>query len=84
MAAAILRLAKYGDGWMYLNHGPGDDALRDFDTLRKAWAKEDRGGEPELCVRLSAGSGTPEDWRRSVAAHLQAMIRYHEAVGDLF
>lgn len=110
----IRRLAKYGDGWMYLNHPPGDDALRDFDTLRAEWIKNGRSGEPELCVRLSAGAGTPEEWRRTikfwqangvthftlhnaysrneftriegrtVTAHLQAMIRYHEAVADLF
>ncbi len=112
--ATIRRLAKYGDGWMYLNHGPGDDALRDFDMLRSAWAKEGRSGGPGLCVRLSAGTGTPDDWRqtvrfwqkagvthftlhnafsrggftriegRSVPAHLEAMIHYHQAVADLF
>jgi probable F420-dependent oxidoreductase len=112
--ATIRRLATYGDGWMYLNHPPGDDALRDFDTVRQAWAKQGRHGEPELCVRLSAGVGTPDDWRRtikfwqdagvtyftlhnaysrneftriegrSVSAHLEAMIRYHAAVADLF
>ncbi len=110
----IRRLAKYGDGWMYLNHPPGDAALRDFDTLRVAWAKEGRSGEPGLSVRVSAGSGTPDDWRRTiefwkangvtyftlanayarndftriegrtVSAHLDAMIRYHAAVADLF
>ena len=99
---------------MYLNHPPGNDALRDFDTLRTAWAKESRSGEPELCVRLSAGAGKPEEWRqtiefwqangvthftlhnaysrnefariegRTVSAHLEAMIRYHAAVGDMF
>ena len=112
--ATIRRLARYGDGWMYLNHPPGDDALRDFDTLRAEWAKNGRSGEPELCVRLSAGAGTREEWRRTikfwqangvthftlhnaysrneftriegrtVTAHLQAMIRYHAAVADLF
>ncbi len=112
--ATIRRLATYGDGWMYLNHPPGDDALKDFETLRTAWAKQGRSGEPELCVRLSAGAGLPEDWRRtikfwqdagvtyftlhnaysrneftriegrSVSAHLEAMIRYHVAVADLF
>jgi probable F420-dependent oxidoreductase len=112
--ATIRRLAKYGDGWMYLNHPAGEEALRDFDALRNAWATEGRRGEPGLSVRVSAGSGTPDDWRqtvefwqragvtyltlhnaysrngfariggRSVTAHLEAMIRYREAVADLF
>ena len=99
---------------MCLNHPPGDDALRDFDTLRTEWDKQGRSVEPELCVRLLAGSGTPEEWRRTiefwqakgvthfilhnaysqneftriegrtVSAHLEAMIRYHAAVGDMF
>ena len=112
--ATLKRIAKYGDGWMYLNHGPGDEAVREFDALRAEWRTAGRSGEPGVSVRLSAGSGTPEEWRRDirfwqdagvgyftlhnafnrsgftrieghdVPAHLEAMVRYHAAVADLF
>ncbi len=74
--ATIRRIAAYGDGWMYLNHGPGDEALRDFDTLREAWAKAGRPGQPGLSVRVSSGSGTPDDWRRTIEFWQSNGVRY--------
>ncbi|MGY9057371.1 MAG: LLM class F420-dependent oxidoreductase [Alphaproteobacteria bacterium] len=74
--ATIRRIARYGDGWMYLNHPPGNDALADLASLRAAWQAQGRPGEPEICVRLSAGAGTPEDWRKTIDFWQQAGITH--------
>ena len=62
--ATLRRIAKMGDGWIMLEHGPGDAAIAAFERLRE-YTKE-AGRDPSdvgLEVWVSAGSGGPSDWR---------------------
>ena len=60
----LRRCAKWGDGWIMLNH-PQDIAVQEFDKLRAYTEAEGR--DPEkmgLEVWVSTGAGGPDDWRR--------------------
>jgi probable F420-dependent oxidoreductase len=67
-AATLRRVARYGDGYMPIDHAPGDDALALFARLR-AMVRE-AGRKPEdvgIEVWVSPGRGGEADWRRDVA-----------------
>jgi probable F420-dependent oxidoreductase len=63
--ATLRRIARWGDGWMMLEHPPGDDALAAFAKLRSY--AEQAGRNPDdigLEVWVSVGQGDADDWRR--------------------
>ena len=60
----LQRIAKYGDGWMMLAHPMGDQAVSEFDKLRRLTEAEGR--DPKgigLEVWVSTGTGGPKEWR---------------------
>ncbi|MGD9614822.1 MAG: LLM class F420-dependent oxidoreductase [Alphaproteobacteria bacterium] len=64
--ATLRRVVKYGDGWMPLAYGPGDEARAAFDRLRRM--AEEAGRDPTtigLDTRVSA-AGDEEKWREDV------------------
>ena len=64
--ATLRRVVKYGDGWMPLAYGPGDEARAAFDRLRHM--AEDAGRDPAtigLDTRVSA-AGDEAKWREDV------------------
>jgi len=64
--ATLRRVVKYGDGWMPLAYGPGDEARAAFDKLRRM--AEAAGRDPAtigLDTRVSA-AGNEEKWREDV------------------
>jgi probable F420-dependent oxidoreductase len=64
--ATLRRVVKYGDGWMPLAYGPGDEARAAFDRLRRM--AEDAGRDPAtigLDTRVSA-AGDNAKWREDV------------------
>lgn len=86
--ATLERIARLGDGWIMNAHAPGDAALAAFEQLRRLTREAGRDAAAVgIDVWVSAGSGTPEDWRREVsfwkaagATHLtlnNAFNRYH-------
>ena len=65
----LRRIAKWGDGWIMLAHGPDATAKAQFEKLR-GYAK-DAGRDPAsigLEVWTSTGTGGPDDWRRDFQA----------------
>src|SRR4051794_7807450 len=64
--ATLRRVVRYGDGWMPLAYGPGDEARAAFDRLRRM--AEEAGRDPAtigLDTRVSA-AGNEEKWREDV------------------
>ena len=64
--ATLRRVVKYGDGWMPLAYGPGDEARAAFDQLRRM--AEAAGRDPAtigLDTRVSA-AGDEAKWRDDV------------------
>src|SRR3954451_10659416 len=64
--ATLRRVVRYGDGWMPLAYGPGDQARAAFDRLRHM--AENAGRDPAtigLDTRVSA-AGDEEKWREDV------------------
>jgi probable F420-dependent oxidoreductase len=64
--ATLRRVVKYGDGWMPLAYGPGDEARAAFYRLRHM--AEEAGRDPAtigLDTRVSA-AGDEEKWREDV------------------
>ena len=64
--ATLRRVVKYGDGWMPLAYGPGDEARAAFDKLRRM--AEAAGRDPAtigLDTRVSA-AGDETKWRDDV------------------
>jgi len=60
----LKRIAKYGDGWMMLAYPMGDQAVVEFDRLRRLTEAEGR--DPNsigLEVWVSTGTGGPKQWR---------------------
>jgi probable F420-dependent oxidoreductase len=60
----LKRIAKWGDGWMMLAYPMGDQAVAEFDRLRRMVAAEGR--DPAsigLEVWVSTGTGGPKEWR---------------------
>ena len=111
--ATLRRVVKYGDGWMPLAYGPGEEARAAFARLRGM--AEAAGRDPAtigIDTRVSA-AGSEAEWRADVsfwkscgvthltlanyyqsghlrriaghtlADHIAAMQRYHNAVADL-
>jgi probable F420-dependent oxidoreductase len=65
----LRRCAKWGDGWMPLAYGPGEEARAAFDRLR-AYA-EAEGRDPAtigIDTRVTAGRGAEAEWREDVRA----------------
>jgi probable F420-dependent oxidoreductase len=63
----IRRVVKWGDGWMPMSYGPGDEARKAFDQLRAH--AEAEGRDPAtigIDTRVTAGVGTENDWRDTV------------------
>src|SRR5205823_9730847 len=64
--ATLRRVVKWGDGWMPLAYGPGDEARAAFDKLRAM--AEAAGRDPAtigIDTRVSA-AGTESEWREDV------------------
>jgi probable F420-dependent oxidoreductase len=64
--ATLRRVVKYGDGWMPLAYGPGDEARAAFDRLRRM--AEEAGRDPAtigIDTRVSA-AGDAAKWREDV------------------
>jgi probable F420-dependent oxidoreductase len=60
----LKRIAQYGDGWMMLAYPMGDQAIIEFDRLRRMTEAADR--DPHsigLEVWVSTGTGGPKEWR---------------------
>ncbi len=60
----LKRIAKWGDGWMMLAYPMGDQAIAEFDRLRRMVEAEGR--DPAsigLEVWVSTGVGGPKEWR---------------------
>ncbi len=60
----LKRIAQYGNGWMMLAYPMGDQALTEFDRLRRM--TEAAGRDPHsigLEVWVSTGTGGPKEWR---------------------
>ena len=60
------RVVKWGDGWMPLAYGPGDEARAAFDKLRRM--AEEAGRDPAtigIDTRISA-AGAEAEWREDV------------------
>ncbi len=65
--ATLRRVAQWGDGWMPLNYGPGDEAKAAIDKMR-AYA-EAAGRDPAdigIDTRVTAGIGDEAAWRDTV------------------
>ena len=63
--ATFRRTARYGDGFMPLAYGPGDEALAAFDKLRRL--TREAGRDPAAVgieIWASPGLGDADDWRR--------------------
>jgi probable F420-dependent oxidoreductase len=61
------RVVKWGDGWLPLAYGPGDEAKAAFDKLRRM--AEAAGRDPDsigIDTRVSAGIGAETEWREIV------------------
>jgi alkanesulfonate monooxygenase SsuD/methylene tetrahydromethanopterin reductase-like flavin-dependent oxidoreductase (luciferase family) len=61
------RVVKWGDGWMPLNYGPGDEAVAAFDKLRAM--AEAAGRDPAsigIDTRTTVGIGAEVEWRETV------------------
>ena len=72
----LRRAAKYGDGWIMLNH-PGNRAVEEFDKLRAYTEAEGRDpNQMGLEVWVSTGAGTPVDWRREFEFWQQAGVTH--------
>ena len=72
----LRRAAKYGDGWIMLNH-PGNRAVEEFDKLRAYTEAEGRDpNQMGLEVWVSTGAGTPDDWRREFEFWQQAGVTH--------
>jgi alkanesulfonate monooxygenase SsuD/methylene tetrahydromethanopterin reductase-like flavin-dependent oxidoreductase (luciferase family) len=62
----LRRVVKWGDGWMPLAYGPGEEARAAFDKLRRL--AEEAGRDPAtigIDTRVSA-AGTESEWREDV------------------
>jgi alkanesulfonate monooxygenase SsuD/methylene tetrahydromethanopterin reductase-like flavin-dependent oxidoreductase (luciferase family) len=62
----LRRVVKWGDGWMPLAYGPGEEARAAFDKLRRI--AEEAGRDPAtigLDTRVSA-AGNESEWREDV------------------
>jgi alkanesulfonate monooxygenase SsuD/methylene tetrahydromethanopterin reductase-like flavin-dependent oxidoreductase (luciferase family) len=62
----LRRVVKWGDGWMPLAYGPGDEARAALDRLSRL--AEDNGRDPAtigLDTRVSA-AGNEDEWRADV------------------
>jgi probable F420-dependent oxidoreductase len=60
----LQRIAQYGDGWMMLAYPMGQQAVAEFDRLRRM--VEAAGRDPHgigLEVWVSTGAGGPQQWR---------------------
>jgi len=60
----LQRIAQYGDGWMMLAYPMGQQAVAEFDRLRRM--VEAAGRDPHgigLEVWVSTGAGDPQQWR---------------------
>ena len=72
----LRRAAKYGDGWIMLNH-PGNRAVEEFDKLRAYTEAEGRDpNQMGLEVWVSTGAGTLDDWRREFEFWQQAGVTH--------
>src|SRR5437870_7001338 len=63
----LRRVVKWGDGWMPLAYGPGDEARSAFDKLRRF--AEESGRDPAtigIDTRVSVGIGSEAEWRDTV------------------
>src|SRR5271168_3353380 len=61
------RVVKWGDGWMPLNYGPGDEAVAAFGKLRRM--AEAAGRDPAsigIDTRTTVGIGAEVEWRETV------------------
>ena len=73
---SIKRTAALGDGWMMLEHPPGEDAIKSFDNLKSLM--QEAGRDPAdmgLEVWMSA-VGDPEEWREEVRFWKQAGVTH--------
>jgi len=65
MDVTLQRTARWGDGWMMLAHPPGQEAVAEFDKLKRF--TEAAGRDPAamgLEVWVSTAEGGPAEWRR--------------------
>jgi probable F420-dependent oxidoreductase len=63
----LQRVVKWGDGWMPLSYGPGEEARTAFDTLRAM--AEAAGRDPAtigIDTRTTVGIGAEAEWRETV------------------
>lgn len=85
--ATLRRVAKYGDGYMPINHAPGEEALATFAKLRTLI--REAGRKPEdvgVEVWASPGAGNEDDWRRDItfwkAAGVTHVTAHTTYIGD--
>jgi probable F420-dependent oxidoreductase len=70
-AAALRRVAKYGDGWLPMNHSL-DMLPSGLSTLHRLWAENGRAGRPEITVGLPVE--TADDVKRMSAVGVDRLI----------
>ena len=78
------RVVEWGDGWMPLAYGPGDEAKAAFDKLRGM--AEAAGRDPAsigIDTRTTVGIGAEAEWREHDAL-LEILRRHSHHAGDLF
>ena len=84
--ATLRRIAKWGDGWVMLEHPPGDAAQAAFAKLRgyaEAAGRDPAGIGIEVWVSAGDGGGDPEVWRRDIQAWKAAGVT-HATVNNAY
>jgi probable F420-dependent oxidoreductase len=73
----LRRIAKWGDGWIMLQHPSGPVADAEFRKLREYAKSTGRNADAiGIEVWVSTGSGGPEDWRRQFLAWKDAGVTH--------